>query len=239
MKKFFINQKIFDLRDEYPYITACYNQEDCKTCWAISTISCFQDKIMIQSSYNLLNKKNQLDYNLFGSEIFGVDDICPYSAKLRQILSILVEIGCKCYTNNIFFRPNNITSLKSIDNVMKELYKGASLPCIINVYGEEYGKKSLYNYTNGEILGIGWWTQGLIPDKMLGYHAVRLIGWGEENGIKYWIIMNSWGKNFGDRGSFKVLRGVNCCGIEEDIYSIDNIEYSKDNLNYFDLIKNE
>lgn len=26
----------------------------------------------------------------------------------------------------------------------------------------------------------------------LGGHAIKLIGWGTENGVDYWIINNSW-----------------------------------------------
>lgn len=48
----------------------------------------------------------------------------------------------------------------------------------------------------------------------LGGHAVKMIGYGEENGTKYWIIMNSWNESWGDFGSFKILRGSGECGIE-------------------------
>ena len=27
---------------------------------------------------------------------------------------------------------------------------------------------------------------------MLGGHAVKMIGWGIENGTKYWLCVNSW-----------------------------------------------
>merc|ERR1712070_93363 len=51
----------------------------------------------------------------------------------------------------------------------------------------------------------------------LGGHAVRLLGWGVENGEDYWLIANSWNEEWGDNGTFKIARGNNECGIEGNI----------------------
>lgn len=50
----------------------------------------------------------------------------------------------------------------------------------------------------------------------MGFHAIRLIGYGEENGVKYWLCANSWNDSWGDKGFFKILRGGNHCGTETD-----------------------
>ncbi|KAK8379725.1 hypothetical protein O3P69_019610 [Scylla paramamosain] len=51
----------------------------------------------------------------------------------------------------------------------------------------------------------------------LGGHAIRILGWGEENGTPYWLCANSWNTDWGDNGLFKILRGSDHCGIESEI----------------------
>jgi len=53
-------------------------------------------------------------------------------------------------------------------------------------------------------------------------HAVVAIGWGESAaGQKYWIIRNSWTKNWGDNGYAYVTRGNNAAGIETSAIWVD------------------
>ncbi|KIH54151.1 papain family cysteine protease [Ancylostoma duodenale] len=51
-----------------------------------------------------------------------------------------------------------------------------------------------------------------------GGHAVKIIGWGKENGTPYWLIANSWNTDFGENGGyFRILRGSNHCKIEQNV----------------------
>jgi cathepsin B len=49
----------------------------------------------------------------------------------------------------------------------------------------------------------------------VGGHAVKLIGWGEENGVKYWLLLNSWNPTWGENGAFRMR--INECGILDEI----------------------
>ena len=50
----------------------------------------------------------------------------------------------------------------------------------------------------------------------MGGHAVKVLGYGVENGVKYWLCANSWNEEWGDQGYFKILRGNDECGIESE-----------------------
>ena len=53
-----------------------------------------------------------------------------------------------------------------------------------------------------------------VAGKYLGGHAVKLVGWGVEDGVEYWKIANSWNEDWGENGYFRIVAGKDECGIE-------------------------
>jgi len=81
-----------------------------------------------------------------------------------------------------------------------ELIKGGPFEVAFTVYQDfETYKGGVYQHVSGPALGG---------------HAVKLVGWGVDNGTPYWIVANSWNADWGEGGFFRILRGKDECGIE-------------------------
>ena len=97
--------------------------------------------------------------------------------------------------------------------IMHEVYRNGPLTVGFMTYEDFmnesiYDGKTIYQYNKN--------TSG----QNLGGHAVRLVGWGEEivNGqlVPYWWIANSWGKDWGINGYFRIKRKIPECKLEQN-----------------------
>jgi cathepsin X len=94
------------------------------------------------------------------------------------------------------------SDLTGEENMLQEIYQRGPIACGIAV------PDALENYTTG----IFWDKTG---DTDI-VHDISVVGFGVENGVKYWTVRNSWGSHWGESGFFRVVRGINNIGIESE-----------------------
>ena len=81
-------------------------------------------------------------------------------------------------------------------------------------YDFRHYKSGVYQHVDKKLVGAGRFD----PYESVT-HAVLIVGYGTDtsdlsNPIDYWIVKNSWGKDWGDNGYIKFKRGTNECSIE-------------------------
>jgi len=57
-------------------------------------------------------------------------------------------------------------------------------------------------------------------------HGVAIVGYGVEGTKKYWIIRNSWGESWGEKGYYRIIRGTGACGLNTDVATATGIKIS-------------
>ncbi|XP_075210381.1 cathepsin B-like cysteine proteinase 4 [Lycorma delicatula] len=93
------------------------------------------------------------------------------------------------------------------EEIKNEIYKNGPTVAIFKPYIDFiYYKTGIYHSTN-DTNPVMW-------------HSVKLIGWGTENDVPYWLVVNSWGSEWGENGTFRILRGFNECSFENHIITI-------------------
>jgi len=154
------------------------------------------------------------------SQVTGVlGDMC--SGYIRNI-NTGEEIGtaARFYRALHFYAPAGTPKDNGNEkNIRHNIFVWGPVSTGMKVYPDFYtfdAKNTIYKW-NGE-------------GPQVGGHAIEIVGWGEENNTKYWIVKNSWGLEWGDNGYFKMIRGINDCEIEENV--ITGVPDYFFNLNY-------
>lgn len=195
------------------YVTPVRNQGSCGSCWAFSSVGALEGqlkkktkKLVVLSPQNLVDcvKKND---------------------------------GCGGgYMTNAF---EYVRDNKGIDSEKAYPYVGEDQTCNYTVAGRAAKCKSYKEVTKGSekalkkavgtvgpiSVGIDaslstfhYYNTGVYYDPQCDAedinHAVLAIGYGVQKKQKYWIIKNSWGEDWGDKGYILMARDKNnACGI--------------------------
>jgi cathepsin B len=218
-------------------ISEIQDQSHCGSCWAVAAASTMSDRICLKSNGKVKVDISALDL-LSCAMSFGCKGGIPVAAWFYYYHNGLVSgsnydahAGCKPYpfppkSREDFQTPKCTQECqkdygntyeedkhygKSFSqkwwfhetDIRREIMQNGPVEAGFYVYEDfMHYKEGVYKYTSG---------------KFLGGHAVRVIGWGEEKGTKYWLIANSWNTSWGENGLFKILRGSNECKIESSI----------------------
>ena len=94
-------------------------------------------------------------------------------------------------------------NLKTVADMAQDIYQNGPITGMFFVFEDFLSYKSgVYHHVSGSLLGG---------------HAIKIMGFGVENGVDYWLVANSWNDEWGDHGFFKIKKGTDECGIENPI----------------------
>jgi uncharacterized membrane protein YeaQ/YmgE (transglycosylase-associated protein family) len=134
------------------------------------------------------------------------------------------------------FAGAQATTTDSIDQIKKEIAARGPVCAVYRVFrdfvvgSDPKRGKPAFDETGGVYVHVDLHPSAYAPPKaddktlksmgdLIGYHAVVLVGWGKQDvprvpggstkpkSLPYWIVRNSWGDKWGDKGYFKCAMG--------------------------------
>ena len=216
----------FDSRTQWPNcIHQIRDQQSCGSCWAFAASEVLSDRFCIasQGAVNVVlspqdmvscDKTNMgcnggyLDRSWSYIVNTGIvsDECYPYNSGSGSTGTCQILSG-SCVNKSANFQKYRATSFKtysSVQDIKTDLMTNGPIETGFLVYQDFMSYKGgIYKKTS---------------NTLLGGHAVKVVGWGKENNVDYWIVANSWGTSWGENGHFRIAIG-NCCNFESSMMS--------------------
>ncbi|KAG2529842.1 hypothetical protein JM16_001775 [Phytophthora kernoviae] len=211
--------KNFDWRNvnDTRYVTISRNQHIphyCGSCWAFGT-------------------SNSLHLSLQNVPTKDKDSGCHGGDQLEAYRFIkdkgVPEEGCQRYAATGHDTGNTCTAMDVCENCLptKGCFPQKTYDSyFVSEYGTTLGEQQMMAeiYARGPIAcsvavtdDFLKYSGGIFDDKTNSTevdHAISIVGWGEENGVPFWVLRNSWGSFWGEDGWMRLVRGVNNVGVE-------------------------
>jgi cathepsin B len=216
----------FNAMNKWPQcIHEIRDQGHCGSCWAHAASEVLSDRFCIASngSVNVALSPQEMvscDYFDMGCNggiltmswiylrFFGIatDSCKPYHSGDGSVASCpWFKSECEDKSTYKKYKAKNFYYLSTVNAIKESLLNFGPVETGFTVYDDFMTYKSgVYKRQSNTVLGG---------------HAVKIIGWGVENGTEHWIVANSWGPSWGEKGFFRIQFGE--CGIDGSVISGD------------------
>ncbi|XP_030750145.1 ervatamin-C-like [Sitophilus oryzae] len=201
----------FDWKDQGK-VTKVKNQKSCGSCWAFAIIAATESHYLIKTNQTImLSEQNLVDCCPRKYSCFGCDGGSLIGAWLYMMETGVALESDYPYTGNQGTCQNKTKLFKIKKYVLLPKNEVSMKENVANVgpLAVSLNADLLQNYNSGIL------DDSTCPTNK-NNHAVLVVGYGNKKSTDYWHVKNSWGSNWGESGYFKIKRGSNTCGIQQE-----------------------